>query len=71
MVNLEASGQGVLDLYECHDTWVAALLFHWFGIVAETVVNYLEGFVIQPTKETLKAILPSGSIEVPYPFLKT
>ena len=68
MVNLEASGQGVLDLYVCHETWIAALLLHWFGIVPEFWVNYLEGFVVQPMKDKLKTIFPSGSIAVPYPF---
>ena len=68
MVNLEVSDRDVLDLYVCHDTWIAALLFHWFGMVHETSVRYLEGFVIQPVKESLKAILPSGPFEVPYPF---
>ena len=68
MLNLEASGPGDLDLYICHDTWIAALLLHWFGILPETWVNYLEGLVIQPTKDMLKVILPSGQIKIPYPF---
>ena len=68
MLNLEESGQGVLDLYVCHDTWISALLFHWFGIVPETSVRYLEGFVVQPMRENLRAILPSGIYEMNYPF---
>ena len=68
MLNLEVSGQGVLDLYVCHDTWIGALLLHWLGIVPEIWVNYLEGFAFQPMKDKLKAILPSGSIDVSYPF---
>jgi len=68
MLNLEASDQGVLDLYVCHDTWIATLLLHWFGIVPEIWVNYLEGLVFQPMKDKLKAILPSGSIDALYPF---
>jgi broad specificity phosphatase PhoE len=68
MVNLEESRRGVLDLYVCHDTWIAALLLHWFGIMPEIWINYLEGIVIQPMKENLRAVLPQGPINVPYPF---
>ena len=68
MLNLESSGQGELDLYVCHDTWIAALLLHWCGIVPMVWVNYLEGFVVQPMENKLRAILPSGSIDVNYPF---
>jgi hypothetical protein len=57
-----------LDLYVCHDTWIAALLLHWCGIVPEVWVNYLEGFVAQPMENKLKIILPSGPIDVNYPY---
>jgi broad specificity phosphatase PhoE len=68
MMNLEASGPRVLDLYVCHDTWIAPLLLHWFGQLPETWVKYLEGFLVQPMKENLRAVLPTGTVDVSYPF---
>ena len=67
MINLESAEQDSLDLYVCHDTWIAALLLHWCGIIPEIWVNYLEGFVVQPYEDKLKLVLPSGKMDVNYP----
>jgi hypothetical protein len=67
MINLESAEQDSLDLYVCHDTWIAALLLHWCGIIPEMWVRYLEGFVVQPYEDKLKLVLPSGKMDVHYP----
>jgi hypothetical protein len=67
MINLESAEQDSLDLYVCHDTWIAALLLHWCGIMPEIWVKYLEGFVVQPYEDKLKVVLSSGKLDVNYP----
>lgn len=68
MVNFESLEKGGLDLYVCHDTWVAALLFHWFGYLPESWVSFLEGFLVQPLQNRLNIILPSGKRMADYPY---
>jgi hypothetical protein len=54
-------------LNTCHDNWIAALLLHWCGIIPEEWIEYL-GFVIQPFGEKLRTVLPSGPIDIEYPY---
>lgn len=45
-----------MEIYVTHDTWVAALMYHWLGIgPPQDWVNYLDGFIIQIDGHFLKA----------------
>jgi broad specificity phosphatase PhoE len=68
MMNLESAEKGTVILNVCHDNWIAALLLHWCGIIPEVWVEYLAGFAVQPFGEKLRTILPSGQIDVEYPY---
>jgi hypothetical protein len=53
---LEEMGEGSFHVLVSHDTWVAALMFHWFGLPPPTGwVNFLDGFVVElgPSPPTL------------------
>lgn len=66
--NLETIQSGGLDIYVSHDTWVAALLFHWFGIIPLQWIRYLDGFIMQLYETKIKVYLPDENKVVNYPF---
>jgi hypothetical protein len=66
--NIESSDPSGLDIYVSHDTWIAAFLFHWFGIIPVTWIKYLDGFFIQTNEKTIKLLTPNESKEIRYPY---
>jgi hypothetical protein len=66
--NLETIQSGGLGLYVSHDTWIAALLFHWFGIIPTQWIKYLDGFIIQLYETKIKVYLPDEIKMVNYPY---
>ena len=48
MENLNGASHEVFDVYVSHDVWVAALMFHWFGIRPhDDWYTFLDGFILQ------------------------
>ena len=68
MKNLKSAEQNSLDIYISHDTWIAAFLFHWFGVIPITWIKYLDGFMIQIYEQKIKLLLPNESKEIHYPY---
>lgn len=51
-----------------HDTWVAALMFHWFGLPPPRGwVNFLDGFVLELRPSAPNLITKEGVIETKLP----
>ncbi len=78
---LEEIGEGSFHVLVSHDTWVAALMFHWFGLQPpRDWVNFLDGFIVElrPSAPTLitkegtnKTELPDWWIELQNQSLST
>ena len=68
MKNLQYAGSDTMDIYVCHDVWVAAYLLHWFGITPLDWVGFLDGFIVQFNDK--KAIVYYGDerLEVTLPY---
>ncbi|MHA2394627.1 MAG: hypothetical protein ACXAEX_22085 [Promethearchaeota archaeon] len=66
--NLKTIKSGGLDIYVSHDTWIAALLFHWFGIIPVQWIRYLDGFIIQLDDTRIHLYLPDEIKLVNYPY---
>jgi broad specificity phosphatase PhoE len=51
-----------------HDTWIAALVFHWLGLQPPREwVNFLDGFVVELRTSTSLLITKQGSTETRLP----
>jgi len=51
-----------------HDTWVAALIFHWFGLPPPPDwVNFLDGFVVELSSSASTLITKEGVMETKLP----
>ena len=51
-----------------HDTWVAALMFHWFGLPPPPGwVNFLDGFVVELRPSAPTLITKEGVVETMLP----
>ena len=66
--NLKTVQSGGLDIYVSHDTWIATLLFHWFGIIPEHWIRYLDGFIVQLDETKIHLYLPDEIRLVNYPY---
>ena len=66
--NLKTIQSDGLDIYVSHDTWIAALLFHWFGIIPAQWIRYLDGFIIQLYETKMQVFLPGETRKVNYPY---
>ena len=48
--DLGAAGPRSMEVYVSHDTWVMALMYHWFGMgPPPDWVRFMDGFVLQIT----------------------
>jgi len=66
--NLRSGGSDFFDVYVSHDTWVAAFMFHWFGLPPHRDwVKFLDGFVVQFGDEVMTVYSKEGRVEVDYP----
>jgi len=67
--NLRRAPTDTVDIYISHDTWIAALLFHWFGEpLPEDGINFLEGFIMQPRENDITLYVRDRKIVVEYPY---
>ena len=62
--NLLDAQSNAFHVYVSHDTWVQALIFHWFGVPPHPGgLRFLDGFLMQPLDVGLRAWL-RGRCEV-------
>ena len=54
--DLGAAGPRSMEVYVSHDTWVMALMYHWFGMgPPPDWVRFMDGFVAQIKEPMLNA----------------
>ena len=69
MKNLESTGASTLDVYISHDIWIAAFIFHWFGLSPpKNWIKFLDGFIVQFSEEKMNVCFRGEKINVNYPF---
>ena len=69
MENLKGAPSNAFHIYVSHDTWILALIFHWFGVPPYADgVRYLEGFLLQVGEDGLNVWLRDRNelFELPY-----
>jgi hypothetical protein len=67
--NIRSARLDTLDIYVSQDTWIAALLLHWFGEpVNEDGIRYLEGFMMQSREKDLTLYLGGRKVLAEYPY---
>ena len=58
-----------VDIYISHDTWVAALLFHWFAEpVPDDGIRFLDGFMMQPRDSGVTLYVRGKKTQAEYPY---
>ncbi len=67
MQNLETASSDSIDIYVTHDVWVAFCIFHWFGLMIDRWVTFLDGYLVQFYPEFMKVFLSDSTIECEYP----
>jgi hypothetical protein len=68
MENLASAGGKPFHVYVSHDVWVAALMFHWFGVSPhDDWYTFLDGFIVQPGDEEMTVYYREKERMVDYP----
>jgi len=68
MKDLEAAGPRFMEVYVSHDTWVMALMYHWFGMgPPRDWVRFMDGFVLQIKGSMFKAYTRDSATEIHRP----
>jgi phosphohistidine phosphatase SixA len=57
----------VINLYVTHDFHILVYLFYWAGIISESWIQYLDGFIMQFKENALKFFYNKGKKEVNLP----
>jgi len=66
--NLETAGAGTMDIYVTHDTWVAAFMFHWFGLPPPADwVSFMDGFILQIDGDEMRTYTKDAEFKVHRP----
>lgn len=66
--DLGAVGPRSMEVYVSHDTWVMAMMYHWFGMgPPRDWVRFMDGFVIQIRGSMFKAFTRDSAIEIHRP----
>ena len=66
--NLESAEGRPFHVYVSHDVWVAALMFHWFGVPPHgDWYPFLDGFIMQPGDDGMRVFYRDEVKSVPYP----
>lgn len=64
----ETARRGTLDIYVTHDLWIAALMFHWFGLPPDSDwIQYLDGFIVELCDERMTVHQRGNRREIDYP----
>jgi len=65
---LEALREDSFHVLVSHDTWVAALMFHWLGLPPPRGwVNFLDGFIVELRPSAPTLITKEGAVETRLP----
>ena len=57
------------DILVSHDTWITALIFHWFGLLPSPEwINFLDGFAIELRNSNTVLITKEGPREIKFPY---
>jgi broad specificity phosphatase PhoE len=67
MQNLDTASSDSIDIYVTHDTYVAVCIFHWFGLMIDRWVSFLDGYLVQFYPEFMKVFFSDTTIESEYP----
>jgi hypothetical protein len=68
MNNLLGAQSDAFHIYVSHDTWVQALIFHWFGVPPHPGgLRFLDGFLMQFLDEGIRAWFRGGCDVFDYP----
>jgi broad specificity phosphatase PhoE len=66
--DLGSRGKRSMEIYVSHDTWVAALIYHWFGMgPPRDWVRFMDGFALQIKGPMLNAFTRDSAIEIHSP----
>ena len=65
--NLKSADSECVDVYVSHEVYVAAYMFHWFGIYPKDWVEFLEGFILQLLDDRMIIYTKKGKTERLYP----
>ena len=66
--NRETMGTCSMDIYVTHDTWVAAFMFHWFGLPPPSDwVSFMDGFLMQLDDDKMKVYTKDAEFTVHLP----
>ena len=65
--NIDTASSDSIDIYVTHDTWVAVCIFHWFGLMIDRWVSFLDGYLVQFYPEFMKVFLSDSTQECEYP----
>jgi broad specificity phosphatase PhoE len=67
--DLGTGGPRSMEVYVSHDTWVMALMYHWFGMGPPLDwVRFMDGFVLQINGSMFKAYTRELAIEIHRPY---
>jgi broad specificity phosphatase PhoE len=67
--DLGEKGSDSMEVYVSHDTWVAALKYHWFGIgPPRDWIRFMDGFILQTIGSKFKAYTRDAVLEVYRPY---
>jgi broad specificity phosphatase PhoE len=68
MVNLRSAHGKPFHIYVSHDVWVAALMYHWFGVQPpDDWYTFLDGFIMQLGEEGMIVYYRDKERTVDYP----
>ena len=68
MKDLGSQGFRSMEVYVSHDTWVMALMYHWFGMgPPRDWVRFMDGFVLQIKGSRFKAFTRDSEIDLHLP----
>jgi hypothetical protein len=68
MDNLKTADRFSFVVYVSHEVYIAAFMFHWFGIYPSEWVEFLEGFILQLTEDKMIVYTKNGKQELYYPY---
>jgi len=67
--DLGSQGPRSMEIYVSHDTWVMALMYHWFGLgPPRDWVRFMDGFVLQMAGSKVKAYTRDSAIDIHRPY---
>ncbi|TFH14085.1 hypothetical protein E4H04_10880 [Candidatus Bathyarchaeota archaeon] len=66
--NLDTASSDVIDIYVTHDTYVAVCIFHWFGLMIDNWINFLDGYLVQFYSDYMRVFFNEITMDIEYPY---